>query len=115
MKEEKNSYLEVKKSKFYAYLYNINSIDDVDKIIDYLWKENKKARHIVYAYKLDNLEKNYAEKEPNSTTRGLIDLIHHKELNNVLIVVVRYFGGTLLGSGHLTRAYTKVVSDMFNN
>ncbi len=115
MKEEKSSFLEVKKSKFYAYMYNINSTDDVQKIIDYLWKENKKARHIAYAYKISNLEKNYADKEPNGTTRGLIDLIHLKNLDNVLIVVVRYFGGTLLGSGHLTRAYTKVVSDMFNS
>ena len=115
MKEEKSSYFEEKKSKFYAYYYKVNSVDEVDKIIDYLWKENKKARHIVYAYKLDGLEKNYTDKEPNGTTRGLIDIIHHKDLNNALIVVVRYFGGTLLGSGHLTRAYTKVVSDMFNS
>ena len=115
MKEEKTSYLEIKKSKFYAYYYKINSIDEIDKIIDHLWKENKKARHIVYAYKYGNIEKNYADKEPNGTTRGLIDIIHHKELDNTLIVVVRYFGGILLGSGHLTRAYTKVVSDMFNN
>ena len=64
-------------------------------------------------YLMYNIEKSHADKEPNGTTRGLIDIIHRKELNRVLIVVIRYFGGTLLGSGLLTRTYTKVVSMLF--
>ena len=67
----------------------------------------------VYAYKLGSQEKNYADKEPSGTTRGLIDLIHHKDIDNTLIVVIRYFGGTLLGAGLLTRTYTKVASMLF--
>ena len=95
------------------YLYEIDDIQEVDSIISELKNEHKKCRHIVYAYKFDNIEKSYADKEPNGTTRGLIDIIHRKELNRVLIVVIRYFGGTLLGSGLLTRTYTKVVSMLF--
>ena len=90
-----------------------SSIDEVDNIIESLRKEHKKCRHIVYAYKFDNIEKNHADKEPNGTTRGLIDIIHRKNLNKTLIVVIRYFGGTLLGSGLLTRTYTKVSSMLF--
>lgn len=110
----KESYLEIKKSKFIGKLYQINSIDEVNEIINNLKLEHKKARHIVYAYNLNGQEKNYSDKEPNGTTRGLLDIIHKKKLNNHLIVVIRYFGGTLLGSGPLTRAYTKVSADLFN-
>ena len=113
MKKLKTSNLEIKKSKFISILYEIESIDDVNSIIEQLKKEHKKARHIVYAYKISNQEKNYADKEPSGTTRGLIDLIHVKQLDNTLIVVIRYFGGILLGSGGLTRAYTKVASQLF--
>ncbi len=105
--------IEVKKSKFIAYNYHVESVEEVNMILDKLKKEHKKARHIVYAVKLDNLEKNYSDKEPSGTTRGLLDLIHHKELNNTLIVVIRYFGGILLGAGGLTRAYTKVSAMLF--
>ena len=113
MKKIKTSYLEVKKSKFISILYEINSIEEVDIILDELKKEHKKARHIVYAYRINNQEKNYSDKEPSGTTRGLLDLIHMKNKDNILIVVIRYFGGTLLGSGLLTRTYTKVSSMLF--
>ena len=113
MKKLKTSNLEIKKSKFISILYEVNSIEEVESIINDLKKEHKKSRHIVYAYKIGNLEKNYADKEPNGTTRGLLDIINMKSLNNTLIVVVRYFGGILLGSGPLTRAYTKVSSQLF--
>ena len=114
MKKLNESYIEVKKSKFIGILYEINSIEEIDSILNEIKNEHKKARHIVYSYRLHSLEKNYSDKEPSGTTRGLLDLIHHKELNNVLIVVVRYFGGTLLGSGPLTRTYTKAASLLFN-
>ena len=120
MKKLKESYLEIKKSKFIGILYAVSSTnevvnlsDDDLKIINALKNEHKKARHIVYAYKIGSLEKNYADKEPSGTTRGLIDIIHRKNLDNTLVVVVRYFGGTLLGSGPLTRTYTKIASELF--
>ena len=113
MKKLNESYIEVKKSKFYGYLFEINSIEEIDLILKEISNDNKKARHIVYAYKLNSLEKNYSDKEPSGTTRGLLDLIHIKNKNNILIVIVRYFGGTLLGSGPLTRTYTKCASMLF--
>ena len=110
MEKLNESFIEVKKSKFIGYMYSVDSIDEVEKIISSLNEEHKKARHIVYAYKIGGQEKNYGDKEPGGTTRGLLDLIHYKNLDNTLIVVVRYFGGTLLGAGPLTRTYTKAAS-----
>ena len=110
MKKLNESYLEIKKSKFIGLLYEVETIIEVQEIIQELKVNNKKARHIVYAYKVGGQEKNYSDKEPSGTTRGLFDLIHYKNLDNTLIVVIRYFGGTLLGAGPLTRTYTKVVS-----
>lgn len=110
MEKLNESFIEVKKSKFIGYMYSVDSIDEVEKIIFSLKGEHKKARHVVYAYKIGGQEKNYSDREPGGTTRGLLDLIHYKNLDNTLIVVVRYFGGTLLGAGPLTRTYTKVAS-----
>ncbi len=112
MKKLNESFIEIKKSKFIGILYNIDSLNDIELIINELSKEHKKARHIVYAYKFGSLEKNYSDKEPSGTTRGLLDIIHMKNLDNTLIVVIRYFGGILLGSGPLTRTYTKVSADL---
>ena len=83
------------------------------EIINSLWKEHKKARHMCYAYRINSLEKNHSDKEPNGTTRGLLDIIHMKNMDNTLVVVIRYFGGVLLGAGPLTRAYTKSASMLF--
>lgn len=113
MKKINESYIEIKKSKFIGLLYEIDSNEDVDLILKELSSAHKKAKHIVYAYKLDGYEKNYSDKEPSGTTRGLLELIHHKNMNNTLIIVIRYFGGILLGSGPLTRAYTKCASMLF--
>lgn len=110
MKKLSESFIEVKKSKFIGYMYSVDSIEEIDEIISKLKEEHKKARHVVYAYKVGGCEKNYSDKEPSGTTRGLLDLIHYKNLDNTLIVVVRYFGGTLLGAGPLTRTYTKAAS-----
>ena len=112
MKKLNESYLEIKKSKFIGLLYEVNSTNEVESILSDLSKEHKKARHIVYAYKIGGQEKNYSDKEPSGTTRGLLDIIHMKNLDNSLIVVIRYFGGILLGSGPLTRTYTKVSADL---
>lgn len=113
MEKIKTSNLEIKKSKFIGILYKVDNVNDVDEIIASLWKEHKKARHICYAYRINSLEKNHADKEPNGTTRGLLDIIHMKNMDNTLVVVIRYFGGILLGAGPLTRAYTKSASMLF--
>ena len=102
-----NTYtLEIKKSKFIAYYYEVNSKEEIDSIINDLKKEHKKARHIPYAYKIDNIIKKSDDKEPSNTAgTPIYNIIIQNNLNNVLICIVRYFGGTLLGAGLLTRSY----------
>ena len=102
-----------KKSKFYGYRYRIENIEEVSFIIEELKKEHKKARHICYAYKIGNLERKNEDKEPSNTAgKPILDVINFNNLDNTLIVVVRYFGGTLLGRGLLTRTYSKAAREL---
>lgn len=113
MKEISRSYILEKKSKFYGYMYNIDSVNEVEAILESLRKEHKKCKHIVYAYKIGSLEKKYEDKEPSNTAgMPILEVIHHNGLDNTLIVVVRYFGGTLLGTGLLTRTYSKCAREL---
>ena len=99
--------IEIKKSKFISYCYEIKSQDEVKIILDNLKKEHKKARHIAYAYKVLNTAGKSDDKEPTgSAGMPLYNLLEKNNLNNTLLVVVRYFGGTKLGFGTLTRAYS---------
>ncbi len=102
-----NTYtLEVKKSKFISYYYEVNSKEEVETVLEKVKKEHKKAKHIPYAYKIDNLIKKSDDKEPSNTAgTPIYNIIIQNNLNNVLILIVRYFGGTLLGAGLLTRTY----------
>ena len=97
---------EIKKSKFIGYYYEVNSIDEINEVLAYLKKEHKKARHIPYAYKIDNNIKKSDDKEPSGTAgMPIYNLIEKNNLNNCFIAVVRYFGGIKLGAGGLLRAY----------
>ena len=105
-----------KKSRFIAYMYEIDSVDEAKDIINNLLKEHKKARHIPYAYKIDGQAKKSDDKEPNGTAgMPIYNIIEKKNLNHVLICVVRYFGGIKLGAGGLTRAYSNTVSNMLKD
>ena len=109
-----NTYtLEIKKSKFMAYYYEVNSKEEIDEIINNLKKEHKKSRHIPYAYKIDNLIKKSDDKEPaNTAGTPIYNIIMQNNLNNTLICVVRYFGGIKLGVGLLTRSYLKIAKEV---
>lgn len=111
------SYLEIKKSKFYGYLFEVKSQEEVLSIFDNLKKEHKKATHICYAYKIvdgQELVKFNDDGEPGGTAgRPILNVIEKKNLKNVVIFVVRYFGGIKLGAGGLVRAYSKCASDLF--
>lgn len=111
MKLINTSLIEIKKSKFYGYYYEINSIEEAKEVIEELKKEHKKARHIPYAYKVNNTAKKTDDKEP-SNTAGLpiYNIIERKQLDNCLVAVVRYFGGTKLGAGGLLRAYSEAAN-----
>lgn len=110
----KNTYtLEIKKSKFIAYYYEVTDVSEVNNIIDDLKINNKKARHLPYAYKISNLAKKSDDKEPSGTAGlPIYNVIEKNNLEDTLIVVVRYFGGIKLGAGGLLRAYSKAACEV---
>ena len=81
----------------------------MQSIIDGVAKEHKRSRHVVYAYRIGDKEKYDDAGEPTRTA-GLptLEAIRRRELDNILVVTIRYFGGVLLGKGGLIRAYGKV-------
>ncbi len=100
------SLIEEKKSKFLGFAYQINDLNEIKIIIKELKEKHSKAKHIVYAYKLKESAGKTDDKEPNGTAGSQIyNLIELKKLDNILIVVVRYYGGTKLGAGLLSRTY----------
>lgn len=116
MKKISDSLIIEKKSKFYGFMYTLENENEVSVILNNLKSEHKKARHICYAYKIGVIERKNEDKEP-SNTAGLpiLEVIKRNNLDNTLIVVVRYFGGTLLGRGLLTRTYSKCACLLIKN
>lgn len=96
-------------SKFLAYSYPVNSVDTCKKIIAGLKKEHPKAVHFCVAYRIGvegNIFRASDDGEPTgSAGRPILGQIDSKELTNIMVVVVRYFGGTLLGVPGLINAY----------
>lgn len=115
MKLIKTNKEEIKKSKFIAYYYELDTTEDIKIIIDELKKEHKKAKHIVYAYKFGNTAGKTDDKEPSGTAGlPLYNLLEVNNLNNKIIIVVRYFGGIKLGAGPLMRAYKNAGVSVIN-
>lgn len=109
------SNLEVMKSKFISILMPLSNPDDFKLILKGLQKEHSKAKHIVYAYKVGNKSKSCDDQEPKGTAgRPLMELLLKKELDNVALIVVRYFGGTKLGAGRLLRTYVQAGVNVIN-
>ena len=109
-----------KKSKFIANLFPVTSELEALDIIKKIKKEYKNARHNVYAYVIYDdgqvISRYQDDKEPQGTAgRPILFLLNQHNLHNVLAVVTRYFGGTLLGKGGLIRAYTKSVKVALEN
>ncbi|MGX9395136.1 YigZ family protein [Mycoplasma sp. 1781] len=112
-------FLEIKKSKFIPILFNVNSKEDVRKNIESLWKEHKKAKHIVYAYIIkdnDVIINGYTDDREPKGVAGipLYSYLNSKNLKNKLLVVIRYFGGIELGRSNLLRAYLQAAKLLFN-
>jgi len=108
-----------KGSRFIAYLYPINSENDLKDIIINLKAEHPKARHHCWALRLSpdrTVFRLNDDGEPSGTAgRPILNTLLSKELTNILAVVVRYFGGTLLGVPGLIHAYKSATIDAINN
>lgn len=110
-KNEENTII-LKKSKFICKIYYVNDIYEINNILEDLRKEYKDATHICYAYIMHNKEKAYDDGEPSKTAgMPILEILKKKDLENVLCVVIRYFGGVKLGAGGLIRAYSNSVRE----
>lgn len=110
--------MEIKKSKFLGFFYDVNSSEEVSKILTELKKEHKKARHIAWAYVLSSplTEKFSDDGEPSGTAgRPILNVLQKQNKKNCLVAVVRYFGGIKLGAGGLVRAYTKATVESLSS
>jgi uncharacterized YigZ family protein len=97
-----------KKSRFIGYSARIDSEDNAKAFIADVTLKHPKARHITYAYVLPNTAKSSDDGEPRGTAGlPIYNVITRRNIQNIVVVVVRYFGGTLLGKGGLIRAYSK--------
>ena len=107
----------IQKSKFIAEAYRVNSVDEVEQILSSIRKKYYDASHHCYAYRIDqNLQKMSDDGEPAKTAGApILDVILKKNIEKILIVVTRYFGGTLLGAGGLVRAYSGAASKVIEN
>lgn len=108
-----------KGSKFLAFAYPVTSETDIRERIDALKKEYFDARHHCYAWVLGPEKDRFRafdDGEPNhSAGDPILGRIRSKNLTNVLVVVVRYFGGVKLGVGGLINAYQTATEDALNN
>ena len=115
IKEEKTSLTENMKSKFYATAFHVTDVDVFKDRLEQFRKDNPKARHVIYAYRIGTNSKSCDDKEPKGTAgRPILELLNKKELIDVAIVVVRYYGGVQLGAGRLLRTYLNSAISVLN-
>lgn len=98
-----------KRSKFLAFAIPVTTLEEVKEQVEYYQKKYYDARHVCYAYRLGERgeqERANDNGEPSGTAgKPILGQIHSRELTNVLVVVVRYFGGIKLGTSGLIVAY----------
>lgn len=111
IKENISNELVIKNSKFITLLYKLNT-NNIDNIMSEVKELYPKATHYCYAYIYNNFKKSSDDGEPTGTAGApIMNVLEKEQLNNILVVVVRYFGGIKLGAGGLIRAYTKAVTE----
>lgn len=108
-----------KGSKFIAYAYPLTNEEQVKDIVFQLKKEHPKARHHCYAWRLSpdrNIFRINDDGEPSGTAgRPILNTLLSQDVTNILVVVVRYFGGTLLGVPGLINAYKTATEEALAN
>lgn len=118
LKEAEGEIVE-KKSRFICNLYHIETEEEASKIVESLKKQHYQARHVCHAYVLgaDGKAIKYSDDgEPSGTAgRPMLDILTGRELTYTLACVTRYFGGVLLGTGGLVRAYSDALLEALEN
>lgn len=107
--------IEIQKSRFICYMDIVHSEEEVKDKISRIKNEYQGATHYCYAYIIDNVKRFQDDGEPGGTAgMPILHVLDSNELQHVVAIVIRYFGGIKLGAGGLVRAYTNSVSECLN-
>ncbi|MBQ9155709.1 MAG: YigZ family protein [Eubacterium sp.] len=108
-----------KKSRFIAHVASVSTVEEAQQFIDRIKKEYWDARHNCSAFSVGDqtpLTRSSDDGEPSGTAgKPILEVILGSGIHNIVIVVTRYFGGTLLGTGGLVRAYTEAAREGIKN
>ena len=120
IKENVSAEIVEKKSKFIANIFYVETREEAENVIKDINKKYHDARHNCYAYRIiengQTVQKASDDGEPSGTAGApMLNIISKKNLNNILVVVTRYFGGILLGTGGLVKAYSSAVTKALEN
>ncbi len=120
VEKEASAEIVEKKSRFIANIFNVENKQEAEEKLKEIKKKYYDAKHNCFAFKvLDKngiIEKSSDDGEPSGTAGAqILNVIKKNNLNNTLIVVTRYFGGILLGTGGLTRAYSEAAAKALKN
>jgi uncharacterized YigZ family protein len=119
IEQESQGYFKDKGSKFYAFAFPVKNEEEIKEKLQSLRKEHHSARHHCYAWRLGSEEITFRandDGEPSSTAgKPILGQLQSFNLTNVLLVVVRYFGGILLGTSGLINAYRSAAADALKN
>lgn len=120
IKQNSKAEIEEKKSRFIAEIFYIEDINQAEEYIKQVKKRYFDARHHCYAYRLiqNNAikEKQSDDGEPSGTAGApMLNILNKNQIVNVLVIVTRYFGGTLLGTGGLVKAYSEATLKAIEN
>lgn len=106
----------INKSRFIGIAVSLENENQIKQVLEEIKKEHKKATHICFAYVYNKtmvLEKAFDDGEPKGTAgMPILNVIKKRGEQNVMVVVIRYFGGIKLGAGGVLRAYTKCASEV---
>ena len=115
LKTEGEGYYTEKRSKFLAFAHHVQTVDEIKDLIAGYRKKYYDARHVCYAYMLGPERLDFRandDGEPSSTAgKPILGQINSNELTDILIVVVRYYGGVNLGTSGLIVAYREAAAD----
>lgn len=128
IKNNETAEIEEKRSRFIASIYYVETVEEAEEAIKQTKKKYYDAKHNCFAFRLDkdNISRFSDDGEPSGTAGSpMLNILEGRNLSNVLVIVTRYFGGILLGTGGLVRAYSdatikaienaNIVSKVFGN
>lgn len=104
------------RSSFIGVLIHVTSLESIKQYLEDIRKQYPKAKHYCYAYVIGDKKKSSDDGEPAKTAgRPLLELLERKEMDETLLIVVRYFGGVLLGASRLMSTYLEAGVNVINS